>query len=194
MQDRLITTADVDGRARVEALARTAPADALVIARSIRHPWYRCQSLATVAEHLGKQQKAIDLVEEAFITAQLQSDTNRIVTVSAWPLRIIAPLDSKLAAKHTTSLVHQANTEPHTLRRADALYMLARAVDHTPTLLELIVPSLRQALLSGHGWRIDRLIRKTVALIRSHMPGELDALIAHHSEGRKKRNLLAEFS
>ena len=191
MMDRSITSADVNGRARVVAIAQTEPAEALALARNIRHPWYRCQSLATVAEHLRKRQEAIELVEEAFNTAQLQTDTNRIVTVSAWPLRVIASMDLTLAAEHITTLVHLANTEPHTLRRADALYMLARAVEDKTALLELIVPSLRQALLTGNGWRIDRLIRKTVDLIRNSMPEQLDALISHHSEGRQKRNLIA---
>lgn len=51
MVDSSITKEDVAGRARVRKLVLTEPREALKIARAIRHPWYRCQSLAMVAEH-----------------------------------------------------------------------------------------------------------------------------------------------
>jgi hypothetical protein len=45
--------------------------------------------------------------------------------------------------------------------------------------------------MEGRGWRIDRLIRSTVEMVDGPMPEVVDQLVAHHSEGPKKRALIA---
>lgn len=184
-----ITPEDVRGRARVSMLATENAQDALTAARAIKHPWYRCQSLATVAENLDKGRR-IDILREALLVAREQQEVNRVVSVSAWPMRVLAPAAPEFAAEQIASLVALANTEPHTLRRADALYTLARSVYEHSVLLRPIVPSLVTALLGGHGWRIDRIIRDSVELVRLVEPGDVARLVAHHSENRKKRQLV----
>lgn len=49
MADSTITGVDVAVRTHVSELVLTEPRKALRVARAIRHPWYRCQSLSMVA-------------------------------------------------------------------------------------------------------------------------------------------------
>ena len=136
----------------------------------------------------------MDIFLEALDVAQTQTDINRIVTVSAWPLKVMHPLATDIASKYVITLVNQANNEPHTLRRANALFTLAAALQDSKLLLQLIMPSLERALLGGHGWRIDRLIRFTTDMVKNSMPEVLETLVAHHSEGRKKQLLIASLN
>jgi hypothetical protein len=132
-----------------------------------------------------KTQK-LDLLERALAAAQEQSEINRIVTVSAWPLGVMAGIDADKAQDHIAGLVLLANREEHTLRRADALFAVARSIRIHLGLLEAVVPALTLALLAGRGWRIDRLIRSTVEFVKPSMPEVADKLTEHHSDGKKK--------
>lgn len=191
MPDPSITRADVRARTQAQELARTDPHRALEIARAIRHPWYRCQALAAVADAWGTQAQKRALLEDAFAAADQQSEINRIVTVSAWPIAVLTRIAPDAAATQLQRLIALAEQEPHTLRRADALYAVATAVRGEPRLLAGISPALVTALLTGHGWRIDRLIRRTVELLQRSEPDAVDTLIAHHRDGQRKRALLA---
>jgi hypothetical protein len=190
MVDPAITRADVRGRARAGDLCRTNPREGLKVARAIQHPWYRCQALSSVAEAWGTKTQKLEVLEEALAVAGEQSEINRIVTVSAWPLRVMVGVAPKAVAPHLCRLVSLAEQEPHTLRRADALSAVAFAVRQEPSLLAQISPALVSALLNGRGWRVDRLIRDAVELLSSSEPDVVEKLIEHHREGQKKRALL----
>jgi hypothetical protein len=190
MAHKSVTSADVDGRSRVDKLSLADPKEALKVARAIRHPWYRCQALSKVSEHWGTKEQRLALLQEALDAAQEQSEINRIVSVSAWPLAVMAKVDRGVVPKHLRRLVDVAAGEPHSLRRADALFMLAEAMRADTPLLSMVVPSLIEALLHGHGWRIDRLIRWTIEITKSSLPETVDRLVEHHSEGREKRVLI----
>lgn len=189
MAERSITREDVQGRTRSDKLVLTNPQAALKVALSIRHPWYRCQAMSTVAKHWGTKKQKLDLIEKALAVAQEQQEINRIVTVSAWPLGVLVEVDSDRAREHVTRLVQLASREEHTLRRADALFAVASSIRSDAALLAAVVPALTAALLGGHGWRIDRLIRSTLEIVKS-MPEVADKLVEHHSDGKKKRDLL----
>lgn len=190
MIDWSITPADVRGRATTDELSLTDPRKALEVARSIRHPWYRCQALSKVAEVWGTQSQKIELLEEALAAAAEQSEINRIVSVSAWPMQVMVGVAPDAVAGHLRRLVPLADQEPHTVRRADALSMLAFAVRQDSTLFAEVIPSLVTALLTGRGWRIDRLIRHAVEMLNGSMPDVAKKLIEHHSDGQKKRAFL----
>jgi hypothetical protein len=181
-----ISRDDVLGRARTDKLSLTDPQAALKVARAIRHPWYRCQALSKVAEHWGTKAQRLSLLEEALAVAQEQQEINRVVTVSAWPLGVMVGIDPNAVPKHLQRLVDLASREAHTLRRADALHAVASALRNDPLLLAAVVPALTGALLGGHGWRIDRLIRSTVEIVKPFMPEVADKLVEHHSDGNKK--------
>ncbi len=191
MIETSITRDDVRGRSRVDQLSLSDPREALKVARAIRHPWYRCQSLSKVAEHWGTQVQKLELLEEALADAQMQEEINRVVTVSAWPLRVMVGIAREAVVPHLHRLVDLSSAEGHTLRRADGLYEVGSAVRDDPALLAVVVPSLVQALVGGRGWRIDRLIRSTVEMVKVPMPQVVDQLVAHHGEGAKKRALIA---
>ena len=186
-----ITPDDVQGRSRVSKLASTNLAEAIAVAKAIKHPWYRCQALSIAAEHATSKNQKLELLQKAFDSAQLQTEINRAVTVSAWPLRVLAPLAPNEAKERIMALVNQANREPHTLRRADALFALANAVHSDTSLLAIIAPALTTALVNGHGWRIDRLIRFSAPHVKDLMPDMFQKLVAHHSENGQKRKWLA---
>ena len=189
MVDRSITMDDVAGRSRVQALVMTDANKALKVARAIRHPWYRCQSLSTVAEHWGTAAQRMAVLNEAVRAAEEQAEINRIVTVASWPLRVMASIDADATSRHLRRMVELANQEAHTLRRADALFSLAGAVSDRRELLAKVVPSLAESLLQSYGWRTDRLIEFSVDLVKAVMPEVLGALVAHHRPGRKKQRL-----
>lgn len=193
MSDDSITPADVRGRSTVHRLVPVDAHRALAVARAIHHPWYRCQSIATVAEHWGTKSEKVALVEEAIRAAHEQGEINRIVTVCRWPLHVLSTLDAERTAQHVAALVTLANREPHTLRRADALFSLTQGLGSLPDVKRSIMPSLAEALLAGRGWRIDRLIEQTCAMVESTYPDTLVRLVKHHGEGAKKQRLIARF-
>lgn len=194
MADPSVTSADVRGRARAYQLAPTEPQEALRTARAIRHPWYRCQALSTVAKHWGTKPQKRKLLGEALAAAQEQQEINRVVTVSAWPVRVLTEVAPDDVTPHVQRLVTLANDEPHPVRRADALSALVSAVRDHPSLPSTVVPSLVAALLAGRGWRIDRLIRNYLEIVRRFMPEVVDTLIEHHGEGRPKRAFVKAIS
>src|SRR3954470_15804023 len=76
---------------------------AVVAARGIDHPWYRCQSLAVAAEAITDATQRIDIVSEAFRAADELDEPNRIVTVASWPVGVLAkhgPRDRLLREIH----------------------------------------------------------------------------------------------
>jgi hypothetical protein len=183
--------ASLDGvrkRSKVHELSPGDTRQALVVARSIGHPWYRCQALSNVAAYKSRAE-ALALLNEAFAAANEQTEINRVVTVSSWPLRVLVPLDPPSAKLHLTRLVQLAQDEPHGLRRADALNAICSAAYTTPELRPIIVPVLIDTLLSGRGWRIERLIRDVVMLIHRDYPELADKLLEAHPPNRRKRKL-----
>lgn len=185
-----VTANDVRGRAQVDRLATTDPEAALKLASTIIHAWYRCQSLTAVAEQLrGKDQ--LNALSAALAAAKEQSEPNRVVTVASWPIRVMAAVNPEKAAEWIAALLAIAETEPHNLRRSHALQSLAFVTSPYPDLLKLVIPSLAEALLGGHGPRIDRVIRDTYGLVRSTHPQLLEPLSLHHKSNRQQQKLLA---
>src|SRR5215213_7284958 len=83
----VMRTEGVNKRELVGKLARSEPARALEIARSISEPWYRCQSLAHVALYLEDQKQFKKVIGEALAAAYEQTEPNRIVSVASWAVR-----------------------------------------------------------------------------------------------------------
>lgn len=182
---------DIAGRKRAGELAPLDAARALATARAIRHPWYRCQALSMAAEYLSGPERERTLMS-ALAAAWEQDEVNRIVTVSAWPIRGLADAGSEAARGQVAKLVRLAQSEPHHLRRSHALRALAAAVGEHPPLLERVVPALVDGLLGGHGPRIDRCIRDSFGLVLRSKPELAWALAMHHKANRRQSLLLAQ--
>ena len=120
-------------RNRVARLASTDRAEALRIARAIGDPWFRCQALAYVAHHCPEMEERLRLIEESFQAGAAAPDPNRIVTVSAWPLKVLCKtgLDLMLESE-TDRLLNVIATEPSPVRRAHALDAMLGALLGAP--------------------------------------------------------------
>jgi hypothetical protein len=158
---------DVRGRAEVARLIPLDPDGALHKAREIRHPWYRCQSLAYVAEAQHSKSMALRLLKESLAAAYEQSEPNRIVSVASWPLRQLVKLDPVAASAQTKDLLRIISGEEHGLRRLDGITRILTAVVERPDLLELVKPAFVAALAASQGWRTERTVAFVVSLLAS---------------------------
>jgi len=183
-----VTASDVRGRAQVTRIAETDPKAALKLARKISHAWYRCQALTAAAERLNGKEQMVAL-SAALAAAKEQDEPNRVVTVASWPVGVLASIKPELAAEWIAELVSIAETEPHNLRRSHALQFLAFVTSPYPELVEFVTPALAEALLGGHGPRIDRVIRDTFDIFRSTHPHLLRPLALHHKANRQQQKL-----
>lgn len=190
MSEMEVTREDVAGRTRVGKLAPLDIDRSLKTTRAIKHPWYRCQALAMAAEHMtGRDQESVLL--ESLAAAREQDEINRIVTVSSWPIRVLARVRPELVAKRVEDLVALAEKEPHNLRRSHALQSLTCALNGHAELLESVVPALVESLLGGHGPRIDRCIRDTFELVLCVRPDLAWTVAMHHKPNNQQSKLLA---
>lgn len=140
--------------------ARTDPHRARELARSIADPWYRCQSLAAVGLHLREE----CVLEEAFAAALELTEPNRVVTVSAWPLKALVLIGSKKAGEHVRHLLSIIAAEPSPVRRGDALRELFGAVSAAePRIAQPVAEAFVNACLTRlHG---DKRNRKGESLL-----------------------------
>src|SRR3954469_1720155 len=116
-------------RDMVANIAKRQPARALQLARSITDAWFRCQALSYVALELSSTKERHSILNEAFSAASKLSEPNRVVTVSAWPLKVLSVHgDSRLLKSETDRLLTLIATEPSPVRRADALRFVVGAV------------------------------------------------------------------
>src|SRR5437764_4345349 len=136
-------------------LAKQQPDRALQVARGIEDPWFRCQALSHVARYLVSEAERNDVLTEAFLAGSKLSEPNRVATVSAWPLKVLAltSQSSRLEAE-TDRLLAVISRESSPVRRADALYVLGGAVITGPRelvfrVLRAFISACLQPLQSG---------------------------------------------
>src|SRR5947209_2190248 len=93
-------------------LAKQQPDRALQVARGIEDPWFRCQALSHVARYLVPEAERNDVLTEAFLAGSKLSEPNRVATVSAWPLKVLAltSQSSRLEAERDRVLAECLNT------------------------------------------------------------------------------------
>lgn len=185
-----ISSSDIRGRAEATHLARTNLRRAMEVAYAIRHPWYRCQALAAVADAHPQTKAALRLLDDAFRAAGDQEDINRIITVTSWPLHVCVRLAPRVAERKVDELLALAAREPHTLRRGHALCAVLNAVSASPALKARVLAAAVDAATSGHGWRIERILADIARLVREDHPEILPRLLAAHPENRRRRRLV----
>ena len=116
-------------RDRVATLAPGRPDLALELARSIGDPWFRCQALSMAAVHASDRRMRDTVIKEAFAAANQLPEPNRVVTVSSWPIKVLAMTgDVVLVSAESARLLRLIATEASPVRRADALRYLLGAV------------------------------------------------------------------
>jgi hypothetical protein len=155
----------VAARADVALLASDSAKKALALARTIKHPWYRCQAITSVVEKNRSFHGAVALLNEALDAAYSQNEPNRVASVSFWPLVLLAKLDPLNAAEHTSRLLGIIANEHHGLRRLDGLCAILNAVASVPELREQVLSPLLETAEVSSGWRTERLMNGVIQVL-----------------------------
>jgi hypothetical protein len=147
---------------------------ALAIARDIADPWFKCQALAGVAEHTLSAAVRRRLIHECLRAAAETREPNRIVTVSAWPLRLLyMDRDWDSLRAEIDRLLAVIAKEPHPTRRNDALFWLWHRIRPEPVGPFLkVLAAFREACAAGHGWKRDRNLQSMSLYLKHVLPGE----------------------
>jgi hypothetical protein len=180
------------GRGEVDRLAPTDVDRALAIARGIRDPWFRCQSLAMVARFLDDRRRPA-VLSEAFKAADELDEPNRIVTVASWPIEVLVEFGPRDRLHQTVDrLLGVIATESHSLRRADALNMVLHRVWPVTDVRIQVLGQFRAACAAGHGWRRDRLLRWTAQRLAEVDLAGATELVAMIEEDKIRRRAARE--
>jgi hypothetical protein len=158
-------------RDAVSAIAPSEPQRAVALARAIAEPWFRSQALAAAARYCADRQTRDKLIDEALVAASELEEPNAVVTVSAWPIKVLAISRStdRLAAE-TDRLLTLIRSEPSPVRRADALRYLFGAVIHGERDVVLrVIEALASACLAP--LRGNRRNRKGESVLEDCLPG-----------------------
>lgn len=145
--------------------------------RNISDAWSRCQALAAEAHGCADASRKKRLLQEAFAAGLNAGEPNRVVSVSAWPLKVLAAsADPARLETETQRLLDIIATEPSPVRRADALNLILGAVltGPRPTFRQVLGP-FRQAcstpLLNGkRNQRGESLLARWVPAIHKLDP------------------------
>ncbi len=183
-----LTRAGVDGRSRVHDLVRSDVGRAAEEARKIQHPWYRCQSLAAVAEVVKLDAGAAAMLREALAAAHEQTEPNRVVSVASWPIKVMIRRRVAGAETAVAKLLALIATEPNPIRRANALILLLDAVFPEERLRAQVLEHLLAALQASRGWKSRRLLQFTAGIMVAESVAAAEricALIPPSKEARR---------
>lgn len=177
-------------RNRAFAVAAADPQGALAIAHSIDDPWFRCQALAAAAEHTRDDNARRRILADAFRAANATREPNRIVSVSAWPLRVLYNVgDWRTVSAEIDRLLTVISQEPHPTRRNDALYWIWHLIrpQQVSAPFARVLDAFREACMAGHGWKRDRNLQSMAVYLRDILPQESTALAALIERPRIRR-------
>lgn len=189
-----ITSADVAGRREAEVLARTDASRALRIARAIRHPWYRCQALASIAEAMAASAGRDDVLSEAVDAAFEQDEPNRVACAASWPLRAMVRSAHAQTRRVVERLLDAIAREPHGLRRLDGLAAIIGPLLAVPELRAKAWRPFVQAAEASRGWRTERIVAWMSVALAEHDREAALGLLAGRSDNRfvaKARSAIA---
>lgn len=128
------------------------------LAKSIRHPWYKCQALSTIADYSTKT-SIKSILQESFDSAMKCHDHNRRVSIACRPLRIAIKNDLRdLANSFLEQCINQINHEMDPISK-----WCAASIVHTikvdSDLLKSFYNTFVSATSKGHGWCVEREIK-----------------------------------
>jgi hypothetical protein len=182
-----VTLEGVEGRHASGCLIPTDRRSALRVARAIRHPWYRCQALAMIAESEPNARHRNELLEESVSAAYELTEPNRVVSVATWPLTHLIWSIPERAHAVVLHLLRIIATEPHGLRKLDGLSRMLFTVCGTPTLREQVLPPFLSAASASAGWRTERIIGCAVEVLANSDPTTAAALLSSRTPNRFSR-------
>lgn len=152
-------------------LALDQPGQALIVAREIESPWFRCQALSHVARY-WPDEKYDRLLDEAVRAADSQDDVFKRVAVSAWPIRAYLERGNPCPARKLLTKYTRASSAIDNMgSRSEALFMIFQA--SKPFAFDLWQPvfwALVDAAEPALSWRQRRNLRDAVAMVGSESP------------------------
>lgn len=177
-------------RDQAMSVAKRDPSKALALATKINDPWYRCQALAAVAKYTEDKRGREAILKDAFEVATQCKEPNRIVTVSAWPLRVLCDQQNVVLVKREVErLLSVIAKESHPTRRGDGKLALIWALHRGPKdVLMTVVERFKETCQQGHGWKRDRNLYEVALLIKKHDRSKAKELLELIEDAGKKRN------
>jgi hypothetical protein len=150
-------------RDQVSRLAKSDPAAALTVARSIDDPWFGTQALAWAAR-FGPSDRVEAVTDEALRRARTSDDPYRVVASSAWPLRALVErgLFTGLPA-HISRLLTQSERIENRASLSQALFLIFEAT--APADRRIWLPILERLISTSHPvvhWRQRRNLRDAI--------------------------------
>ncbi len=175
-----------------DKVARMAPKDwkkALDAADRIPDGWYKCQALAHVAKicPIAKQQGTI--LKNAFKAGLASGDPNRVVTASAWPLRVLAETGKERAVEEETArLLEILRKEANPVRRMDALAEIVLSLVASRSSFLKALHEFEVACREANSWKVPRAVARVLPVVAQVDPAhasQLSQLVADAKERQK---------
>jgi hypothetical protein len=179
-----VTSEDVAGRREAQVLSRTDVRRALAVARAIRHPWYRCQALASVADAMSTPTARDAALTEAVEAAFQQLEPNRIACAGSWPLRVMVRHGHAGVRRLVGRLLNVLEKEEHGLRRLDGLAAVIGPLLAIRELRTLAWPSFLAAADASTGWRTERIVSWMAVALAEYDKSAALRLLAGRSQNR----------
>jgi hypothetical protein len=177
----------VPKQSRVDRKAPAKPSEALEFARRKNDAWDRCQHLAYVAWQMDDPQELKKVIGEALEAAYELKEPNRIVSVAAWPVRVMVAKGDPRLASVVHELLQKIQTEPNPVRRAHALSHLFDAGYSEPRLRESVLGLLLRTCEQMNIWRRPIILSSVALILAKDDPVRAEKVIEMIGEGQKSR-------
>ena len=177
-----------DERERAIRAAATDPARALLIARKVHDPWYRCQALAAVAR-FASEGDVVHVADEALSAAKLGKDGYARVAAAAWPVRALVERNKvRHAQQALVRLLDDANRIEQPISKAEALFLLCQAVWPLPMAArQAVLDALLGACRTADSWKTGRIMRDVALMVASDSREKAQGVINAMRDGICKR-------
>ena len=178
-------------RNRVTQLAPTDFDAALTLARTIKDPWFRCQSLADAARH-GPERAVLKIIGESLSAAWEANDPYKTVAVVGWPLRALIERDRAAQVEELLpQILDHAQTIAHPVSRLEALFTLWNAIYPLGgELRQRVQGALVVACQAAKSWKAGDRLAYAAQILAGDKLEEAMTLVALLREGRVKRRTL----
>ena len=177
----------VPKRSRAEKKAPAKHSVALDLARRPHDAWRRCQDLAQVAWQTEDPGEVKKIIGESLEAAYALKEPNRIVSVAAWPVRVMVVKGDRRLGTMVHELLEKIQTEPNPVRRAHALLLLFEAVYSKPELRESVLGPLLRACEDMNSWRRPIILSDVALIFAQDDPARAAQIVDVIGEGRKSR-------
>jgi hypothetical protein len=172
-------------------LAKTDTDKALAVARAIREPWYKAQSLAWIG-FFCKSARFRDILEESRVASWSAIDPYQTVGSSPWRLRAwIERGEVGAATKEAAQLLERADTIEHPVSRLEALTSLLPGVFPLDGPRRRVLDAQIRAAGSAQSWRSGNRLRNSAIILAATGHGDDAArVLAAMPDGPYKRQAM----